>query len=197
MAERGAYAKGIEKRNAILATALEVIAARGFHKTTVRDLAEAAGTSTSGLLHYFGTKEELFIEILRRRDADAAAQEPPAVPGEIEGLIDIGRRNAEVPGLVQLYAQFSTAAAEEGHPARPYFQERFAEYRERIGRMVVAEQAAGRMPASLDPTRFATILAAVTDGLQTQWMLDESIDMSAHIRYLFELVGADVEHGRS
>ena len=190
MAARGAYAKGIAKRDEILTTALDVIAARGFHGTTVRELADAVGLSQAGLLHYFGTKEELFVEILRRRDAELDTGEAPE--RAISGLVDLGRHNAEVPGLVQLYAQFSTAAAEEGHPARSYFQERFAEYRRRVGDLIRDEQAAGRVPATLDADRFATILAAVNDGLQTQWMLDDSIDMSAHIRYLFEAVGVTI-----
>lgn len=189
MAGRGSYAKGVAKRDEILTTALEVIATNGYHKTTVKELAAAVGLSQAGLLHYFETKEELFVEIIRRRDAQLEEQSSEGhgrgAEHLIDGLVDVGRRNAAVPGLVQLYSQFSTAATEEGHPARPYFQERYAEYRELIAALIREEQRAGHIPASLDPERTATILAAVTDGLQTQWMLDDSIDMADHIRYLW------------
>jgi len=188
MVGRGSYAKGVAKRDEILTTALEVIATNGYHKTTIRDLAAAVGLSQTGLLHYFDTKEELFVEIIRRRDAQLEEQSSEDGQGAehlIDGLVDVGRRNAAVPGLVQLYSQFSTAATEEGHPARPYFQARYAEYRERIAGLIREEQKAGHIPASLDPDRTAVLLAAATDGLQTQWMLDSSIDMSDHIKYLW------------
>jgi AcrR family transcriptional regulator len=45
--------------------ALELFAARGFHGTGIRDLAEAAGLSSATLYHYMGTKEDLLVAIMR------------------------------------------------------------------------------------------------------------------------------------
>ncbi len=64
------YAKGLAKREEILTTALDVIARSGYRGTPVRELANAVGLSQAGLLHYFSSKEELFTEILAKRDAD-------------------------------------------------------------------------------------------------------------------------------
>ena len=50
------------------------------------------------------------------------------------------------------------------------------------------EQAAGKIDPDLDPERIASLFAAATDGLQTQWMLDPSIDMADHVAYLWQLV---------
>ena len=82
MATRGSYAKGVAKRDEILTTALEVIARNGYRKTSIRDLAAEVGLSQTGLLHYFGTKEELFAEVLRKRD-------------EIDGA-DLGLDSAQI-----------------------------------------------------------------------------------------------------
>jgi AcrR family transcriptional regulator len=68
MAQRGSYAKGIAKREEILTSALDVIARNGYRRTSVRELADAVGLSQAGLLHYFSSKEELFQEIVRKRD---------------------------------------------------------------------------------------------------------------------------------
>jgi AcrR family transcriptional regulator len=198
MAARGAYAKGVAKREEILTTALEVIAKNGYHKTSIRDLAAAVGLSQTGLLHYFGTKEELFVAILQKRDAtdeqNFAVDPADYAPAQlIEGLVSVGRHNATVPGLVQLYAQFSTEAAEEGHPAREYFQQRYADYRRLVATAIRALQQTGEVPASVDPERTAALMAAATDGLQTQWMLDSSIDMGEHLEYLWKrlMTGGD------
>jgi AcrR family transcriptional regulator len=45
--------------------AVELFAARGFHGTGIRDLAQAAGLSSATLYHYMGTKEDLLAEIMR------------------------------------------------------------------------------------------------------------------------------------
>lgn len=189
MATRGSYAKGVAKRDEILTTALEVIARNGYRKTSIRDLAAEVELSQTGLLHYFGTKEELFAEVLRKRDeidgAELGVDSALTPAAFIDGLVKVVRHNADVPGLVQLYSQFSAEAAEPGHPAREYFQGRYRQYRDIVARFVRAQQAMGALPASLDADSTAALLAAATDGLQTQWMLDDSIDMAAHIRYLW------------
>jgi AcrR family transcriptional regulator len=188
MAQRGSYAKGVAKREEILTAALEVIARNGYRRTSVRELAEAVGLSQAGLLHYFSSKEELFQEILRKRDeVDASAFEPDTTDF-MEGFLGVVRHNAEVPGLVQLYAQVSTEAGDPDHPAREFFIQRYAEFRRRFAEQIRLEQAAGRVDPDIDPELAAGLFLAAADGLQTQWMLDPSIDMPEHIGYLWHLI---------
>jgi AcrR family transcriptional regulator len=192
MANRGSYAKGVAKREEILTTALDVIARHGYRKASLRELASAVGLSQTGLLHYFGTKEELFSEVLRKRDEvdEAAFGEPNdalgSTPGAVDVMIRVVRHNADVPGLVLLYAQFSTDAAEPGHPAREFFQRRYAAFRLTVSAAIREKQALGELSSDLDPDRIANLLLAASDGIQTQWMLDDSIDMADHIAYLWE-----------
>ncbi len=188
MARRGSYAKGVAKREEILTTALDVIARNGYRGTSVRELADAVGLSQAGLLHYFSSKEELFQEILRKRDeVDTAAF---GIRGDqpIEAFFGVIRHNSEVPGLVQLYAQLSTEAGDPTHPAHGFFVERYNQFRSLFTGMLRDEQAAGRIDPALDPDRIANLFLAAADGLQTQWMLDPSIDMAEHVAYLWHLV---------
>jgi AcrR family transcriptional regulator len=188
MARRGSYAKGVAKREEILTAALDVIARNGYRRTSVRELADAVGLSQAGLLHYFSSKEELFQEILRKRDeVDASAfeglRETP-----IDGFFAVIRHNSEVPGLVQLYAQVSTEAGDPEHPAHEFFIERYRQFRAMFSQLIRDEQAAGRVDPDLDADRIANLFLAAADGLQTQWMLDPSIDMADHVAYLWRLV---------
>lgn len=188
MARRGSYAKGVAKREEILTTALDVIARNGYRGTSVRELADAVGLSQAGLLHYFASKEELFQEILRKRDeVDTAAFGITGDPS-IEAFFGVIRHNSEVPGLVQLYAQLSTEAGDPTHPAHEFFVERYVQFRAMFGGMLRDEQAAGRIDPALDVDRIANLFLAAADGLQTQWMLDPSIDMAEHVAYLWHLV---------
>ncbi|KRE31306.1 TetR/AcrR family transcriptional regulator [Agromyces sp. Soil535] len=188
MARRGSYAKGVAKREEILTAALDVIARNGYRRTSVRELADAVGLSQAGLLHYFASKEELFQEILRKRDEVDAAAFDGELEHPIEGFFAVIRHNSEVPGLVQLYAQVSTEAGDPEHPAHEFFVERYEQFRALFGQLVRDEQRAGNIDPDLDPDRISNLFLAAADGLQTQWMLDPSIDMADHVAYLWHLV---------
>ena len=58
----------VAKREQILDAALDEFARRGYDRTSMREIARQTGLSQAGLLHYFSTKEELFLAVLRRRD---------------------------------------------------------------------------------------------------------------------------------
>ncbi len=189
MTARGAYAKGVAKREEILTSSLGVVARQGFGGTSVRELADAVGLSQAGLLHYFVSKEELFTEILRKRDeVDSATY---LAPGQsvVDGLVSVVRHNAQVPGLVELYARLSVEAADPAHPAHAFFQQRYARLRAEIGAGLARLQADGRLDPGRDPETLATTLVALADGLQTQWLLDRDLDMAAHLGAFWESVG--------
>jgi AcrR family transcriptional regulator len=191
MADRGSYAKGVAKRDEILRTALDVIARNGYRHTSVRELADAVGLSQAGLLHYFASKEELFTEILRKRDeVDSRRLAVDSGGASIDGLIQVVQHNVLVPGLVQLYAQLSVEATDAAHPAHAYFLERNALLRTSLAAAVRDAQRAGSLPADLEAESIATIFIALSDGLQVQWLLDPSADMAKQISYLWGLIGS-------
>ncbi|BDV32028.1 TetR/AcrR family transcriptional regulator [Microbacterium terricola] len=191
---RGAYAKGVAKRDEILTRALEVIAREGYRGASVKELAEAVGLSQAGLLHYFDSKEELFTEILRKRDEvdsaafgplDAEADETPDMRVAYLSLI---RHNADVPGLVQLFSRLAVDAVDPQHPAHDFFVERGTLLRSTFTAALAQRQAAGTLTTSVPPETLARIFQAVADGLQIQWMLEPDVDMAGTIDALFEVL---------
>src|SRR6202171_4368348 len=53
--------KGEATRQHVLETALKLFRRRGFERTTMRDIAEAAGLSLGAAYHYFRSKDELVV----------------------------------------------------------------------------------------------------------------------------------------
>jgi AcrR family transcriptional regulator len=183
---RGPYAKGVAKRAEILRAALEVIARHGYRKTSTRELAAAAGLSEAGMLHYFGSKEQLFEAVLRARDeADTARFESG---DSIDNLTAIVRHNGSVPGLVQLYSTFSAEAGDPEHGSHEYFVERYAGIRESLADAARARQAAGTLNASADPETIATLLIALSDGLQVQSQYELRADTADLFSHLLDLL---------
>ncbi|MFC9789438.1 TetR/AcrR family transcriptional regulator [Rhodococcus sp. NPDC127528] len=188
MAKRGPYAKGVERREQILDAALRVIAELGYRGTSVSELAAAVGLSQTGVLHYFGSKEELFIAVLRRRDEVDYVALQDENPGL--GFIEVVRRNASVPGLVELFTHMAAEAADPQHPAHPYMLERYRAGTEYLATALRDMQKSGTLAPEIDAMSTATSLFALADGLQVQWLLDPTVDMAAHLeRYWNQLTG--------
>ena len=189
---RGSYAKGIAKREEILERALEVIAREGYRGASVKELADAVGLSQAGLLHYFDSKEELFTEIVRKRDDvdvaqyGAAAVEHPTVAALRDGYVAVIRHNSDVPGLVQLYSQLSVDAADPQHPAHRFFLDRGQNLRGLFAAALAERLERGEIAGGIAPDNLARILQAVSDGLQLQWMLEPDIDMAGIVAQLFD-----------
>ncbi|TCC48731.1 TetR/AcrR family transcriptional regulator [Kribbella capetownensis] len=188
MAARGPYAKGVAKREEILTAALEVIARQGYRKTSTKELAAAVGLSEAGLLHYFGSKEKLFDAVLRARDeADVDRFDESDL---IDKLTAIIRHNSDVPGLVQLYSTFSAEAGDPQHPSHPYFVERYARLRESLADAVRARQAAGTFSPAADPVLIATLLIALSDGLQVESQFGLPVEPADLLTHVVDLLGS-------
>lgn len=57
-----------ERRHQILEAAMQVFSRKGYQKATNKDIADAAGGISPGLIyHYFKDKEDLFFSIIRER----------------------------------------------------------------------------------------------------------------------------------
>jgi len=184
---RGGYAKGRARREAIVRVASEHFAERGFNGATILDIAATCGISRAGLLHYFPDKETLLAAVLEERDREDQARFEPYVRarggiGILRGMIDLADHNRLTPGLIDLFVRLSTEATDPAHPAHSYFLERYARIRSGTAWALRAADRAGYLRAEVDPDDAALRLTALMDGLQSQWLLDPSIDMSRHVR---------------
>ena len=70
-----------QKLDALLGSAARVFSARGYHETSMRDLAAETGASLSGLYYYVKSKEELLFLIQDRNFAAVVASLEEALEG--------------------------------------------------------------------------------------------------------------------
>jgi len=69
--------KGEQTRTLILDTALDLLAERGYEKTTMRAIAENAGVSLGNAYHYFESKEHLIQAFYHRTHEEHVAASQP------------------------------------------------------------------------------------------------------------------------
>ncbi|WP_460796862.1 TetR/AcrR family transcriptional regulator [Microbacterium sp. GXF0217] len=181
---RGRYPKGIARRQEILDKAIEVFAQRGSQKTSLRAIAQEVGVTHAALTHYFGSLEELLVEVYRESQRRPGKHAPATLSPAMEMRVS-AEENRSIPGLVQLYSTLTAMALEDNHPAaQEYITDRFARLRDGIARKVRDLQASGDLRADLDPMLVAALVIAASDGLQTQWLLDDAVDHEAALEML-------------
>ncbi len=77
-----------------MTAATELFARQGYHPTSVGDIIGALGVGKGVFYWYFGSKEELFIEMLRGAQLDLRRRQAHAIAGEDDPLrrIELGIR---------------------------------------------------------------------------------------------------------
>ncbi|WP_438352409.1 TetR/AcrR family transcriptional regulator [Microbacterium sp. CJ88] len=189
-AKRGGYAKGDARKQQILDRAIEVFARRGANKTSLRAIADEVGVTHGTLTHHFGSLEELLVAVYL--EGDRATDGRISIGDEatpVEVMIESARVNREVPGLVQLYSMLMAAAIEDGHPtATAFADDWFSRVREHLAQRVRDGQRAGRIRTDVDPVAVASLVIAASDGLQTQWLIDDTIPQREALELLERLL---------
>ena len=182
-----------QKRIDILRAAIETFGAKGSTNGTLSDIAEQVGMTHAGVLHHFGSKHNLLLEVLEFRDHDDVAhladQHIPGGPALFAHLVGTAQRNALRPGIVQVFTVLSAESVTEGHPAKDYFQERYRNLRAEIDtafRALCAQEGV-TAPDTID--RAAASILAVMDGLQLQWLLDPTaVDLAGASAFAIEAI---------
>ena len=185
-----------ETRKEILRAAVEVFGAHGYTNGSLQEIGEKVGMTHSGILHHFGSKNDLLLEVLRYRDeSDLEDVEGQTVPRDAElfrHLMRTVRMNAGRPGVVQTYAVLSADSVTDGHPAKTYFADRFVELR---GNLVAA---IGSLRPDDPPSEqrihcAANAIIGAMDGLQVQWLLDpDSVDLVESTRFAINAILSDI-----
>lgn len=178
----GSYAKGVARRQQILDRAIEVFADKGAEGTSLRAIAERIGVSHAALLHYFGSREELLVEVLRERER----RHPAAPDHEVVGImVRAAERNVTIPGFVALYTTLLAGSLEaDNEYSREFFSTRFARLRATVVDRIRAGQEAGTIRPDVDAEAMAALVIAASDGLQTQWLLEPGVDIAKSLLLL-------------
>jgi AcrR family transcriptional regulator len=186
---RGAYTKGLARRQEILDAAIEVFAQRGADRTSLRAIAQEVGVTHAALIHHFGSLERLLVEVYKQYAGRLELQALPENISPVEIMRLSAQRNRRVPGMVQLYTALVASALEDGHPAATIFaSERFVSIRAWLVAQIRARQEDGRIRPDLDAHQVAPLIIAASDGLQTQWLLDPDVDQVGALALLDRLL---------
>jgi AcrR family transcriptional regulator len=128
-----------ERREEILAAALEEFGEHGLHGTSTDNIARRAGVSQPYLFRLFGTKKELYVEVVRRclRDTLTLFQEASAGKQGEEALDAIGKAYVDLlKDRTRLRAQMQAYADCDDPEVRAVVREGYGQLVEHVERLV-------------------------------------------------------------
>jgi AcrR family transcriptional regulator len=163
------------RRAEVARIAAQLIAERGVDNVSLREIAAAAGSSTTVITHYFDSKQELLIHAYRagvKATADRVAAIDPC--GE-----DTLREHCEVvlplddERRATWRTWFAFFGAAIGNPDLAALQQREVRtYRRLLAADIRAERTAKRIDAGRDPAQEARALLALLHGIASEAVFD-------------------------
>ena len=152
----------------ILDAAAQIFLTAGYERTTIRAVASAAGVDAALVMHYFGSKQELFRQVIETAPVPSISEAPGQAAEQI--LAGIADRLASAPGasLALLRSMLTNPEAASAASVAA------ARYEAQISQAIPASDASLR----------AAIISAITLGVM----------VSRHLIKSDELATADPAH---
>lgn len=185
----------------MIEAAVTLIAERGYERTSLAEIALAAGYSHGQAARRFATKAALLGQVLDTLLTDwhedvvepgvasrAAQDGAAAVLSVIEGYIDLVRRRpTQVAAVQRLFLEGGLGDGELAVRVR----ELHVRLRHQMAAHVRVGVAAGGIRADVDPDAVASLMVSALRGAGYQWLLDpERFDLVAALRGLEQHLAA-------
>ncbi len=174
--------EALETRNMILDTAERVFSERGVSRTSLADIAKAAGFTRGAIYWHFQDKADLFCKMVARvilpmEDAPCQMdhQETTDPLASIRTMmISILKRTAEDAQARRVFhiVYHKCEYVDEMKPVWKRFNEMQSGCLMRMTQGLQAAIARGQLPQSVDARRAAVGLQALVDGLISSWVKD-------------------------
>ncbi len=170
-----------QREQEIKEAALKIFSSKGYHRTTMAEIAMEAGYGKGTIYWYWKSKEELYFalisdlhnEILALVD-EAGTSEGPAlakIKALADGMIDVYYRNRE-------YCKLSwRMRAEELQAFSPELVESLHNYvmrtRQALEKLLKQASEEGYF-RGVDPYYLSCIILGMVEGMEIQWLEDQS-----------------------
>ncbi|HEU4978349.1 MAG TPA: TetR/AcrR family transcriptional regulator [Solirubrobacteraceae bacterium] len=177
-----------EKAQRIVDAMRASVARRGVAGSTFDHVAREAGVSRGLLHYYFGTKERLLAEVVRR-DSElrlGLLEQQLAGARTSEDFVDLLARSLEVtvredPEFVTLVFELFTLARRNAEVAAE-FAALMGRMRTHVAGLLAAKQAEGVLHLGAGPEAVADVLFALGDGIALRMLAEPGRDFAASSR---------------
>jgi AcrR family transcriptional regulator len=174
-----------EKAQRIIAAMRASVGKRGAAGSTFDHVAREAGVSRGLLHYYFGSKEQLLVEVVRHdcevrnRNMDERLERAGSVDEILDALV-VGLNEFiedDAGGQAVIYEMLS--ASRHSEEIRAELAELYRQWRERLAGWLRVKEREGVIRLQAEPEAVASILFALGDGFGIQVLCDSDWDQRA------------------
>ncbi|MGD9505610.1 MAG: TetR family transcriptional regulator [Syntrophobacteraceae bacterium] len=170
-------------REKIIESAFDVFTSKGFTRTTLGDIAEAAGVTRGAIYWHFKDKVDLFMVLCDEIESSAGVRPDDLADSQVRTLQEVREKVLEYLshfeendsyGVLYELLRYRTEYTEELEPVRRMHQENQRKVLSRIKSIFGQLKSAGMIRENLDPENAALMLTAFVCGLIELWLLDKT-----------------------
>ena len=194
-----------QREQAFKRAALKFFSAKGYHRTTMSEIALEAGFGKGTLYWYWKSKEELYfslIEDMHREFLDLVERAVEREGSALDKLRWLGEEITDLYYRDREYCKLSwKMRAEELETFSPHHVERLYSYinrtKEKLQEIMAQGVAEGIFPPH-DPYYLACMLMGLVEGMEIQWLEDsKSFDLRRAMGMAMEILSAIAAGGGS
>ena len=189
----------------LLDSALHLFVSKGYRSTNLEQIAGAAKLSKGAVFFYFGSKEAVLLELLKRVQAivvdealETAAKAGPSAGDQIvaflhhQAKLGLTHRD-EVLLLILMSLEFGGQAGAVSRETAKIYRRLYAF----VEKIIRKGRASGELRRDLTPRELASIIMANHDGTFLEWYRRSgSLKGTALVRALREVVLSGVKKGK-
>lgn len=175
-----------EKREQILDAAVHEFAKKGFSRTTINDIAQAAGIGKGTIYEYFSNKEEIvqdtFRYFMRLMEPNFEAILISKIPAKdkLKQLIDGLSQfiNDDYHEVMELMFEFWSEGIKDKSSKGILFVEMikfYHVYREIFADIIIEGMSDGSFRKNINPQSASSAIVGALDGLMVQWILEHEV----------------------
>ncbi len=165
------------KANKIKMVALDLFANRGYHQTTMSDIATVAGMGRGTLYWYFPAKEKLFIAALYHELEQMLTESKALAAKKLSPLDKLSLVMEELPRSLAKHGNLVRSLFQMGSEEYNKIQQQIETAWQQLNRQdhsllteIIKEGIAQNVFRPVDPAKAAATLIAFIDGLFYHWL---------------------------
>jgi AcrR family transcriptional regulator len=175
--------RGEERRQAMVAAALELVGERGPNAVTLGDVGQRVGTSHAAVLYHFRTRSDLLLAVLHEHDQRARGLLEHCLAGggldALSRLAEAGHGLRREPNFAKLAHVLQSESVDDDQVSN-YFRIRYRYIRVGLARALRTGQERGEIRHGFDVDTRAAEVAAFMLGVAQQHFVDpDAVDVGA------------------
>jgi AcrR family transcriptional regulator len=187
-------------RERLFRSSLQLFAQRGYQKTTVEDITEAADVGKGTFFNYFPTKEHVLATYGEERVAamecaldEARAGRRPVLAVLKDLIADLAGQSSESPDLLRaIFAAHLSSA-----PIRAHLQQRLRRGRRLMAEIFALAQETGEIRRDLPAAELARLTHIIFMGVTIAWSLNPDSVLRKTSEEIWELLSPNLRTAKA